>query len=248
MTRSLGHIPDAAEYVSADLLHRNAVELVRGVALPREVDLRHLFQPVEDQGDRGACVGFAVGAAIEAMGYPGRCSKLALYTGARAVETPYPMVIYDEGCMPRLLLRALMDPAGSCLVPEDVWPYSERVDLRLPLDVYQHADGASIDYHRIGAADRVTTVQAALAMGRPVPFAMEVDQAYEDNAGELYTGPRGKSLGSHMQCIVGYGPNGFLVRNSWGTGWGSSGYAWVASPVVASAQCSDFYVITRVPR
>jgi hypothetical protein len=35
----------------------------------------------------------------------------------------------------------------------------------------------------------------------------------------------GKSLGGHAYVLVGYNEVGFLVQNSWGTGWGKDGYA-----------------------
>jgi hypothetical protein len=34
-----------------------------------------------------------------------------------------------------------------------------------------------------------------------------------------------KSLGGHAFAIVGYDERGFIVQNSWGTGWGASGFA-----------------------
>jgi len=31
-------------------------------------------------------------------------------------------------------------------------------------------------------------------------------------------------IGMHSMCIVGYNKDGFILRNSWGTGWGDKGY------------------------
>lgn len=33
------------------------------------------------------------------------------------------------------------------------------------------------------------------------------------------------SLGGHAICIVGYNKDGFIIRNSWGSYWGSGGYS-----------------------
>ena len=34
--------------------------------------------------------------------------------------------------------------------------------------------------------------------------------------------------GGHAVAIVGYDDNGFIFKNSWGTGWGDKGYGWVS--------------------
>lgn len=34
--------------------------------------------------------------------------------------------------------------------------------------------------------------------------------------------------GGHAVAIVGYDNSGFLIKNSWGTGWGDNGYGWIS--------------------
>ena len=46
--------------------------------------------------------------------------------------------------------------------------------------------------------------------------------------------------GGHAVCIVGYTPDYFIVRNSWGTSWGNRGYAY-ASNKYAEDAFSDTY-------
>jgi C1A family cysteine protease len=62
-------------------------------------------------------------------------------------------------------------------------------------------------------------------------------------------------LGGHCVVIVGYddtmsGPAGtgyFIVRNSWGTGWGQSGYFYMPYSVINNANMSsDFWAVTQV--
>ena len=41
--------------------------------------------------------------------------------------------------------------------------------------------------------------------------------------------------GGHCVAFVGYTPNRFIVRNSWGTGWGDNGYAYASIPYAQAA-------------
>jgi hypothetical protein len=45
------------------------------------------------------------------------------------------------------------------------------------------------------------------------------------NFGErLWQSGDGDMLGGHAMSIVGWNEDGFIIRNSWGTDWGSNGY------------------------
>jgi C1A family cysteine protease len=254
--KRFGHIADPQHISVSDLATRNARELVGGASkTPTSASVREFFYQVEDQGESSACVGFAVGAVIEALAVSqsaslGRISKVALYTATRSIEKPFPAKLSDDGCMPSVMLAALISDGGA-MVSEKSWPFDiKAVNRRLPLDVYQASDGLLIDYHRIGGAGetRVDLVRRAISKGLPVAFAMNVDSAYVDlpNHG-VYT-QCVKPTGSHMQVVTGYFKSVFEVRNSWGSEWSSKGYGHVHGDFLGSAQCTDFYVITAVPR
>jgi hypothetical protein len=72
---------------------------------------------------------------------------------------------------------------------------------------------------------------------------MPVDQAYEDYDGiGIYPGVKGPELGSHYQCLIGYGPGYFLACNSWGPSWGTRGTAPIADNWFATGPVSDILV------
>ena len=50
--------------------------------------------------------------------------------------------------------------------------------------------------------------------------------------------------GGHAVCIVGYTADRFIVRNSWGTGWGDGGFAYVTDSYVLAAFFTESYGIT----
>ncbi|MCR9248413.1 MAG: C1 family peptidase [bacterium] len=57
----------------------------------------------------------------------------------------------------------------------------------------------------------------------------EVDFAHELRVGFIETQPLGgqEEYVGHAVLLVGYDDRGFLAKNSWGTGWGESGYCWI---------------------
>jgi|GEM_PF-690335 len=66
----------------------------------------------------------------------------------------------------------------------------------------------------------------------------------------------GTNRGGHGVCIVGYddnkatndGPGAFRIVNSWGTGWGSSGYFWMSYAAVKSSVTSQQWVCYTVDK
>src|SRR5207249_6396066 len=74
-------------------------------------------------------------------------------------------------------------------------------------------------------------MRACLADGYPFVFGFTVYETFESDR-VAKTGvvpmpkPREKVLGGHAVLAVGYddAKRRFLVRNSWGTGWGTKGY------------------------
>ena len=56
-------------------------------------------------------------------------------------------------------------------------------------------------------------------------------------------------LGGHAVCLVGYNDatQRFIVKNSWGTGWGDKGYFYMPYQVIKDTNMSDdFWIITSV--
>ncbi len=45
----------------------------------------------------------------------------------------------------------------------------------------------------------------------------------------------GTEFGGHAVCLVGYTAEHFIVRNSWGTGWGDKGFAYASNEYAMKA-------------
>jgi C1A family cysteine protease len=97
-------------------------------------------------------------------------------------------------------------------------------------------------------------LKGCLASGYPFVFGFTVYESFESQQ-VAQTGhapmpaPTEASIGGHAVIAVGYddSQNWFIVRNSWGVGWGMKGYftlpyAYLIDPNLAS----DFWIIRVV--
>lgn len=88
--------------------------------------------------------------------------------------------------------------------------------------------------HHLGSFWRVgllaDELRAKLWANGPVVAVVETDDAFDEAPGGEVDAPRGEAQGLHAIVIEGYdaATNRFLVRNSWGPGWGKGGRAWVS--------------------
>jgi hypothetical protein len=107
------------------------------------------------------------------------------------------------------------------------------------------------DYaHPVALAHEITScwtprfsmdVALALDAGYPVVFGTYVDSAFLRFRGGSVVGAQDRqdpNGGGHSMCILGYrttpeGKREYLVRNSWGKGWGDSGDCWVNEDFMA---------------
>jgi hypothetical protein len=62
---------------------------------------------------------------------------------------------------------------------------------------------------------------------------------------QVYTGPSGADLGGHMVAAVGYNATGLIIRNSWGTTWGTNGDATLSWAFV-DQYAEDAYSVASV--
>jgi hypothetical protein len=93
-------------------------------------------------------------------------------------------------------------------------------------------------------------IEQCLLHRMPVTFGMQVDQAYQDNTGELVTNiDLANSLGGHDQCSLAFDAKGnLIVDGSWGLVAGNAGVFTIARGVINNpAICSDFQIVNAAP-
>jgi C1A family cysteine protease len=149
---------------------------------------------------------------------------------------------------------AILALAQTGLCEETLWPYDEsKVFVAPPQKCYDEAKKCTaLNHARV--AQSATGLKSALHNGYPVAFGFQVYSSFEsaqvEQTGVMPLPVSGETVvGGHAVAFVGYDDKKqmFKVRNSWGTGWGLSGYFWMPySFALDSNQCNDFWVVTKV--
>ena len=131
--------------------------------------------------------------------------------------------------------------------------------LQRPLAIAGHPQGftdglkdRAVSYSRL--VQTLSQMKGCLASGYPFVFGFTVYDSFEgDHVAKTGVVPMpgsGESvLGGHAVMAVGYDDNDqrFIVRNSWGTGWGMHGYfAMPYSYLTDRSLASDFWTIRLV--
>jgi len=216
---------------------------------PRMVDLRPLCSPVEDQGSLGSCTGNASGGAMEYLdakdgeGYVD-VSRLMIYYDGRI---PAGTVNEDTGAYIRDVIKGLAK-YGVC--SEMLWPYEvTRFAIRPAEQCYTDALSRRITvYQKLrNSADIIN----CLAGGYPVIIGITVYPSFESievaRTGIVQMPAKDEApLGGHAVLVVGYDMNvrRFIVRNSWGPGWGKNGYFTLPFEYV-DKMGNDFWTIKK---
>lgn len=193
--------------------------------------------PVRAQGLRGTCVAFAVAGALEYLldrnGSTQDMSAQFLYWNCK----------HNDGAPTRpgtwiSVASRLVQRDGVC--PEIVWPYNpapipgNEPHDPLPAGAQRHALPFRTAAQPVPATS-VVDYKLALGAGKWVPFSIPVYNSWYLNPQVRLTGdlinpiPGESRVGGHAMCIVGcvdlpdrpeLGGGRFILRNSWGTGWG----------------------------
>ncbi len=202
------------------------------VTLPPSVDMRPQCPIVYDQGQLGSCTGNAIAGAVQFDRMKQQLkpdfvpSRLFIYYNERVIEGS---VGTDSGAQIRDGIKTV-DKQGVC--SEDMWPYDiARFTRKPPARAYKAARKCrAVSYSRLVA--NLRQLKGCLADGYPFVFGFTVYESFESEE-VARTGvmpmpnlTTEKMLGGHAVLAVGYddAQQRFIVRNSWGEGWGQKGY------------------------
>ena len=234
-----------------DLMYAAPPEVV--AQLPDKVDLRPQCPPVYDQGQLGSCTANSIGGALEfdqikEGQQPFTPSRLFIYYNEREIEGT---VGSDSGAQIRDGVKSVNQLGAP---PETDWPYDiSKFTEKPPQQAYD--DGAqhkAILYQRL--TQTLNQLKGCLAAGYPFVFGFVVYESFESqevaSTGQGQLPKAGeKQLGGHAVLAVGYDESEqrFIVRNSWGAGWGMQGYFTLPYPyLLQQTLSSDFWTIRSV--
>ena len=249
-----GWIPDLPDH--RDFLYAAPIPTLR--ALPTSIDLSPQCPPVYDQGQLGSCTGNAIAGAIHFDRLKQNIqpdfipSRLFIYYNERDMEGT---VGTDSGAQIRDGIKSV---AGQGVCPEDPPPPDWSYDIsqfatKPPADCYQAALQHTIKVYSRLPQD-LTQMRGCLASGYPFVFGFTVYESFEGEevarTGHAPMPAPGEAVvGGHAVVAVGYDDSqqAFLVRNSWGAGWGLKGYFTLPYAYLTQrGLSSDFWTIRMV--
>jgi C1A family cysteine protease len=238
------------------------------LGLPATVDLRPWCSPIENQAALGSCTAHAGVGIVEyferrAFGKHIDASRLFLYKVTRDLLG----WTGDTGAFLRTTMEAMV---LFGVPPEQYWKYViANFDKEPSAFLYAFAQSyQAISYFRLDppgtAKDALlNSIKTLLARGIPTIFGFTVYSSYTQAAttGKIPLPiPADRIVGGHAIDAVGYddslkikntGPGAvettgaLLIRNSWGTGWGSAGYGWLPYEYVLKGLAVDWWALLK---
>jgi hypothetical protein len=226
--------------------------------LPESVDQRPDNIPCYDQGNEGSCTGNAASAvarwALQKQSHP------ELFVPSR--EGIYQQALIREGSWGSDNGAYLRDVMWA-VATKGVWPEDKAGDpANQPYTEHGYDDvpsSASLIYgeqHQglvyCAVEQSLCAMQGVLASGYPFMFGFSVFSSFEAIGSDgmmPMPGPRESLLGGHAVVAVGYNnaTRRFIVRNSWGTGWGAGGYFYMPYEYAINPDLSDdFWVLQQI--
>lgn len=187
--------------------------------IPASVDWRKSVTEVRDQGEScGSCWAFAANGALEAHTF--------LRLGKRV----------------SLSVQNLVDCSGSfgnngCQggLTESVWAYIKQnkgVDTESSYPYEGRNGKCRFNPATVGAKvtgftklPKGSEVDLAVAVATIGPVSVAVDaNNFQFYKGGIYSDPSCTRSVNHAVLVVGYGPDYWLIKNSWGRNWGEQGF------------------------
>jgi hypothetical protein len=255
VTRILNCIPSTG--TESDFLLRHAAQsgvLSAGQgAIPPAKDLREPWWDVGDQGATGACVGWASTEGVLRWHFV-KAGRLAqnvhlsprfIWMAAKETDqyTALPTTFIDSD---GTFLKAALDVARKWgAVDNTVLPFEGALYAGEVATFYSISTQLKIaSYFNLGTD--LAAWRSWLAKKGPILTRLEVDQTWDDATnthGRMTTYRPRTARGGHAVAIVGYTRTGFIVRNSWGTGWGDNGFGYPTDAYAGKA-FSEAYGVT----
>jgi hypothetical protein len=218
---------------------RADVAAAASTVIPSSKDLRASWWTIADQGSTGSCVGWASADSLLRWHFV-KAGKLTtsqplsprfMWMASKetdAIVTRPTTFIETEGTS----LKTALDVARKFGVVRDIYlPFSSgKLYAGQAKTFYATAALRKIlAYFNLGT--NLSNWRSWLANNGPIMVRLDVDSTWDDASftdGNLDTYNPASTRGGHAVALVGYTADRFIVRNSWGTGWGDKGFAYAS--------------------
>ena len=227
------------------------------------LDLRNNFRGVQDQGQQGSCLAFALTSVFEyVMRSNNRTeeydlSEAFLYYNARKLDDDKTMLGRDSGSRFKPAVESLCQYG---IAVESLCRYDQNTYDREPsAEAYEDAKRRLLR-KAVNVSRTVADVKSALEDGYPVAASFMLYPSFSATGADGFVPmPSAEEIEAlancaveerdkhscHAMVIVGFDDSieCFLVRNSWGTDWGNGGYCYVPYSYVADERLMNFACI-----
>jgi hypothetical protein len=238
-------------------------------SIPDSVDLREAWWDIGDQRETGACVGFAIADSLmryqfvkaRRLAKNNKLSVRFIWMAAKEMDEDesYPSTFLEWDTT---TLKGGLDIARNYGCVEDlVLPFEpEKLYSGEPETFLAKASRYKIlNYFNLFELETEIPdwdkVRTWIATKGPVLVRLILDDTWasldqKTNPGKYnldeYHKPKPNESAGHAIALVGYTSDGFIVRNSYGKGWGDEGYGY-ASLQYAQDAFKEAYGITILP-
>ena len=195
--------------------------------------LKNAVTPVKDQGQCGSCWAFSTTGAVEGI-YAIKSGKLTSFSEEQLVECA--QSYGNHGCNGGLMQYAFSYVMDNGLTTESAYPYTSGTGSSGTCKAFTPVTKLSSCYNVPANELQLTYAN----QNQPVSISIEADaKSFQLYKSGVYNDPACGTTLDHGVLTVGYGSTGgqnyWIVKNSWGTGWGDNGYIYIARNSVASS-------------
>src|SRR5712671_2863712 len=231
---------------------------LRAVAAPpASVDRRAAWWAIDDQEDTGSCVGWATAEGVVryhmvAAGKLARNVQLSprfVWMGSKETDpyTARPETFVEEAGTSLKTAMDIVRKFGTVVM--------SQLPFHIATKMYTGGENA---FFAAAAQRKIASYfnlhrdlnqwKSWLAAHGPILAGLSVDHTWDNAAatgGNIDTFMPNTVRGGHAVAIVGYTASGrFIVRNSWGTGWGDHGFGYVSPAYIAAGFFDESYGVT----
>ncbi len=240
--------------VAAGLATRKTLSAAADAAL--NVDLRAGWWKVGDQGHTGACVGWGSAEGVLRWHFV-KAGRLANNV---PLSTRYLWMASKETDVYTTRPTSFIESDGTWLTAalNIAQKFGVVTDKLLPFKLggaQQMYTGTANAFYAVASQLRIASyfnLGRDLAAWRnwlvsqgPILTRLDVDNNFMQatrSKGKLDAYDAASSQGGHCVALVGYSNGRFIVRNSWGVGWGDKGFAYAADSYAQPAFTEAFGV------
>lgn len=207
--------------------------------------------PVSNQGSEGSCVSFAVGYNTRSAEqyFATHAGSYSYSTNIFSPEYLFDQTKIDASCSGSSVYTALEFLKTNGISTWQSMPYSSSNGCSLIPSSSQATEAAAfkISSYSVLSTSDITAVKAMLSANHPLIISFMVDSYfYYAGPGFIWKSFSSTLYGRHAVAVCGFddSKHAYKIINSWGTGWGDAGYAWIDYDFLPTA-CTTAYVINQ---